>query len=131
MSTLKRRILKPVYRVVNPLNIRLARYSPGQAVIETLGRRTGRPRRTPVGGRLVDGSFWLVTEHGRKADYVRNAEHNPMVRVQLRGEWYAGTAHLLDEDDTRARLKQLPAFNSVLVRLMGTELLTMRIDLDQ
>jgi deazaflavin-dependent oxidoreductase (nitroreductase family) len=130
MSERKRQVMTRIYRVVNPVNRKLAKYIPGQAVIETIGRRSGLPRRNPVGGRLADGSFWIVTEHGRKADYVRNAEANPRVRVQLRGEWHTGTAHLLDDDDPKARLRRLPAYNSAMVWLAGTDLLTMRIDLD-
>ena len=57
-------------------------------------------------------------------------EATPRVRVQLRGHWREGTAHLLDDDDPRARLRKLPAYNSFMVRLVGTNLLTIRIDLD-
>jgi deazaflavin-dependent oxidoreductase (nitroreductase family) len=116
--------------VANPAARRLARHIPGQAVIETTGRHTGVARRTPVGGRLEASSFWLVSEFGAKANYVRNMRANPKVRVQIRGQWHDGTAHLLSEDDPRQRLKQLPPYNSLLVRLAGTDLLTIRIDLD-
>jgi deazaflavin-dependent oxidoreductase (nitroreductase family) len=122
--------LRTVNRVVNPLTIKVARFLPGQAVIETTGRKSGLPRRTPVGGKLEDGSFWVVTEHGRYANYVRNIEHNPRVRVQVRGQWRPGTAHLMDDDDPKARLRKLPAHNSAVVRMLGTNLLTLRIDLD-
>jgi hypothetical protein len=49
---------------------------------------------------------------------------------------YTGTAHVLSEDDPRARQRwlagQLPSTvaNAAAVRLFGTELLTVRIDLD-
>jgi hypothetical protein len=39
-------------------------------------------------------------------------------------------AHVLPEDDPRERQLSLSRFNSALVRTMGTELLTVRIDLD-
>lgn len=131
MSERKRLVVTRIQRhLVNPVNRRLARFIPGQAVIETTGRRSGLPRRTPVGGRLEDGSFWVVSEYGRKSNYVRNLEHDPRVRVQVGGTWHSGTAHLLDSDDPMARLKRLPAYNSLMVRLVGTDLLTVRIDLD-
>jgi len=50
--------------------------------------------------------------------------------------WVAGTAHPLDDDDpyarqrTVARWHPLRALNSAIVRVMGTDLLTIRIDLD-
>ncbi|WP_255954922.1 nitroreductase/quinone reductase family protein [Streptomyces odontomachi] len=113
-------------RVANPLQRRM----PLQTLLETTGRVSGQPRRTPVGGRIVDGAFWLVSEYGEKSQYVRNIQANPGVRVRVRGRWYTGTAHLVRDDDPRARLKQLPRMNSTVVRAVGTHLLTVRVDLD-
>ncbi|HEY3685667.1 MAG TPA: nitroreductase/quinone reductase family protein [Streptosporangiaceae bacterium] len=126
----KRRYVTWVHRRINPIVRRLAPYIPGQAVIETTGRRTGLTRRNPVGGRRVGRSFWLVSEHGMASGYVRNIAADPRVRVQLNGRWYTGTAHLLPDDDPGQRLRELPWSNSVMVRLAGTGLLTVRIDLD-
>src|SRR5437667_6832680 len=58
--------------------------SPGYALLETLGRKTGKPRRTPVGDGRVDNQFWIVAEHGMNAGYVRNIASNPRVRLKLR-----------------------------------------------
>jgi deazaflavin-dependent oxidoreductase (nitroreductase family) len=128
----KRRAVAVVHRLVNPVMRRVGGRVPGEAVIETVGRRSGQRRRTPVGGRLDGRSFWLVSEFGRDSDYVRNMVANPRVRVQLRGRWHAGTAHLLDADDPRARLARLPRMNSLGVRMVGDgdRLLTIRVDLD-
>ena len=75
-----------------------------------------------------------------KAGYVRNLVRHPRVRLKLREgfrvRWHNGTAHLLPEDDPRERQRwlagQLPssAANARIVRLLGTRLLTVRIDLD-
>jgi deazaflavin-dependent oxidoreductase (nitroreductase family) len=118
-------------RIVNPVACRLARFLPGQAIIETVGRHSGAARQTPVGGRLEGSTFWLVSEFGRHSNYVRNIDANPHVRVQVHGEWHAGTATVLDNDEPRQRLKHLPRVNSLMVRLIGTDLLTLRIDLEQ
>ena len=85
---------------------------------------------TAVGGRVIDNAFWLVSEHGAHSDYVKNIQSNPAVRMRLGGGWRTGTAHLLPDDDAAARLRQLPSGNSAVVRLVGTDLLTIRIDLD-
>ncbi|WP_344310256.1 nitroreductase/quinone reductase family protein [Fodinicola feengrottensis] len=116
--------------LANPMSRAMAGWMPGQAVVETVGRVSGQPRRTPVGGRLADGSFWLVSNHGEHSQYVRNIVANPRVRVQIRGRWRAGTAHLLPHDDPKRRLRKLPAYNSAMVRMLGTDLLTVRVDLD-
>ncbi len=64
---------------------------PGYALLETLGRKTGKPRRTPVGDGCVGNQFWIVAEHGVKAGYVRNIQTNPRVRLKLReGVRFAG-----------------------------------------
>ena len=96
--------------------------------------------RTPVGDGRVDNQFWIVAEHGMKAGYVRNIASNPRVRLKLRhgllARWQNGTAQLLPEDDPRERQRwlatQLPssAANASVVRLLGTQLLTVRIDMD-
>ncbi|MCI3272352.1 nitroreductase/quinone reductase family protein [Streptomyces cylindrosporus] len=103
---------------------------PTQTLLETTGRVSGQPRRTPVGGRRVGDAFWLVSEFGDRSQYVRNIKADPRVRVRIRGRWYAGTAHLLPDDDPIARLRALRSLNSVAVRAIGAALLTVRVDLD-
>ena len=97
----------------------------GPAMIETTGRRSGRPRRTPVGVRFRDGAYWIVAEHGRAANYVRNIAADPNVRVRHRGRWHEGVAVLVDDEDPRSRAKGL---NGLMVRLVGSDLLVIRID---
>src|SRR2546427_5852132 len=84
---------------------------PGYALLETTGRKTGRPRRTPVGDGRVGSQFWLIAEHGMRAGYIRNIANNPRVRLKLRSgivaRWHTGTAQLLPEDDPPARQKLL------------------------
>jgi deazaflavin-dependent oxidoreductase (nitroreductase family) len=124
--SLKRQFVHRVQRlVVNPIGRQLP-----VTMLETIGRKSGQPRRTPIGGKLVDNQFWLVSEHGGHSDYVHNIKADPAVRVRIGGQWRSGVAHLLPDDDPWVRLRSLPRLNSAGVRTMGTELLTIRIDLD-
>ena len=116
---LQKRVANPVMRLV-----------PIQTLLETTGRKSGQPRRTPLGGKLVDGQFWFVSEFGEQSQYIRNIQADPRVRVRLRGRWHTGTAHLLPDDDPRARLRELPSLNGFGVRTFGTNLLTVRVDFD-
>jgi|SRR5215210_157328 len=104
------------------------------ALLETRGRKSGRPRRTPVGNGLVAGSdtFWLISEHGMRAGYVRNLQGDPRVRVKIGRRWRTGTACVLREDDSLQRLRQTSRYNAAAVRFFGNpdELVTVRIDLD-
>jgi deazaflavin-dependent oxidoreductase (nitroreductase family) len=101
------------------------------ALLETVGRRTGRPRQTPVGNGLRGETFWLVAAHGDQADYVRNLRADPRVRVKVCGVWRTGTATVLDADDPVARGRTLPyQWDAAIGRAMATTPLTVRIDLD-
>jgi deazaflavin-dependent oxidoreductase (nitroreductase family) len=120
VTTFQRRVANPVLRRV-----------PLQTLLETTGRTSGLPRRTPLGGRRVGDSFWLVSEFGEKSQYVRNIRADPRVRVRIRGRWHEGTAHVLPDDDPIARLRTLPRMNSAAVRALGSRsgLLTIRVAL--
>lgn len=124
------KLLNPVVRaVVRRVPV------PGWALLETTGRKSGLARTTPVGDGLDGSTFWIVAEHGRRAAYVRNLEADPRVRVRVRGRWRTGTAHVVPDDDPRERQRILgrrlaARINALLVRGWGTDLLTVRIDLD-
>ena len=140
---LKRAVVAPVQRyLINPpirLLLRLGVMPLGYALLETRGRVTGLPRTTPVGNGLHGGTFWVIAEHGLQAGYVRNIQRCPQVRLKLRRGWrfvwVTGTAHLLPDDDPYGRQRRLSrwhplrAMNLAVVRIMGTNLLTIRIDL--
>lgn len=126
LRDLKRRIVHGAQRrIVNPVGRQLP-----VTMLETVGRKSGEPRHTAVGGRVIGDQFWMVSEHGDRSHYVLNIKANLAVRLRINGRWRTGTAHLLPDDDPVARLKELPTLNSAVVRAMGSDLLTLRIDLD-
>ncbi len=134
LRTAKRAAMKFVTnRLVNPVVRPLMErgwWPRTQALLETTGRKTGSPRRVPVGNGLRGDSFWIVTEHGYAADYVKNIQTQPRVRVKV-GRWYEGTAQILPDDDPRERLRWLGRpVNDTLLRLVATEHLTIRIDFE-
>jgi deazaflavin-dependent oxidoreductase (nitroreductase family) len=140
----KGRVVYPLEkRVVNPVVLlawRLGIPPPGDVLLETTGRDTGQPRRTPVCDGLDGEIFWLVAQRGHRADWVRNIQANPRVRVTVRTGsgvgWRAGTAHILDDDDPLERQRLLGQGNLARVLCvrasapMGTSPLTVCIDLD-
>ena len=101
VHTLQKYVVNPPIKLALAVGLPL----PGYALLETKGRKTGKPRRTPVGDGRVGNQFWIVAEHGMKAGYIRTLERDPHVRLKLREglryHWHAGTAHLLLEDDPR------------------------------
>jgi deazaflavin-dependent oxidoreductase (nitroreductase family) len=132
--TRKYRVVTTLERVNNRLMRLLLRrdLSPRSfALLETTGRRSGRPRHTPVGNGLAGDVFWLVAAHGRQADYVRNLLAQPRVRVKVGRRWRTGTAVVLPDDDPVARSRTLPhRWDAALGRLIASTPLTVRIDLD-
>ncbi len=133
----ERHVLNPQMR----LSLKLGTAPRAFALLETVGRRSGKPRRTPVGNGLIGDTFWLVSEHGIRAGYVRNIEANPRVRVKVGRRWRAGSAQILPDDDPYARLDTVAsalgrmrrldaAIFRFFVRRLGTDPVTLRIDLD-
>jgi deazaflavin-dependent oxidoreductase (nitroreductase family) len=127
----KRRVSRALGKyVVNPVVKVVAGYVPWWSLLETTGRKSGRPWRNPVGNGLDGDTFWIVAEHGHKAGYVKNIKANPWVQIRVGGRWRHGTARVLEDDDARQRQRQLGSLNAAFVRLMGTDLVTVRIDLE-
>lgn len=99
--------------------------------------RTGTAH--PVGNGRQGDSFWIIAEHGHRAGYVRNIAKDPRVRVRLRVgwryRWVPGVATVLLDDDPLARQRHLirwhplRALNAINVRLLGADLLTVRVQL--
>jgi deazaflavin-dependent oxidoreductase (nitroreductase family) len=127
-------------RLLNPLDKRAFQLGippPGDALLETIGRRTGKPRVTPVCDGLVGDAFWIIAQHGRDSDWVCNIEVDPRVRVNTGRGWRVGTAHILDDDDPETRrriLSQGGRWRSLCLSAssaMSTNPLTIRIDLDR
>jgi deazaflavin-dependent oxidoreductase (nitroreductase family) len=135
VRTFQRWTINPLMRLlltigVNPL---------GLAILETRGRTSGQPRRVPVGNGRQGDSFWIIAEHGLRANYVRNIAHDPRVRVRLRigwrYRWVAGVATVLPDDDALARQRRiiawhpLRALNAINVRVLGADLVTVHVRL--
>ena len=133
-SALKRRLSKfTTNKLVNPVVRRLLEtgvFPRTHALLETKGRKTGLPRRVPVGNGLRGDTFWVVTEHGNAADYVKNIRNDPAVRVKVGRNWFSGRAQVLPEEDARERLRELNRpVNDTMLKVVGTEMLVVRIDL--
>lgn len=142
---LKRRLSRAVEtrlanRVVRTLLAR-GRLGGTYAVLETIGRKSGQARRTPVANGLRGDTFWLLCAHGHRAHYAHNIAADPHVRIGV-GEgrslrWRAGVAVPLPDDDARARQRELGRgrlgykLDAVLMRVLATDLMTIRVDLDR
>ena len=68
-------------------------------IVETVGRRSGKRRRIPVGYLDDGGRIIVVVEDGSRAHWVRNALANEdRLRIHLRGAWRPARLRILDAD---------------------------------
>ena len=122
------------HRLLNPLVKAAARAGlplPGVVILETIGRKTGQARRTPVGKAIESDILWVIAEH-RRGGYVLNIEANPRVRVRVGRRWCHGTAQVLHHDDPRERARRMPnRLNTLMALLMASDPVTVRVDLDR
>jgi deazaflavin-dependent oxidoreductase (nitroreductase family) len=131
-QSLERNVFNPVFRAALRLGVAPRAF----ALLETSGWHSGKPRLTPVGNGLNGEVFWLVSEHGRRSEYVKNLLANPEVRVKVGRRWYRGTATVVDDDDAHARRRRLDEGNGlvgrtdgIIFRASASNLATIRIDL--
>jgi deazaflavin-dependent oxidoreductase (nitroreductase family) len=123
----------------NPLMrgmFRLGITPPGMALVETIGRRSGAVRHTPLVCTADGDTLWLIAQHGRHAGWVRNFEEKPNVRVRVGRHWRSGTAELVPEDDVKARIRTFAdtaigrAITAATFRALESQPVSVRIQLE-
>lgn len=118
-----------MWRVFNPLARAAAGFAPWWVVLETTGRRSGRPRRVPLArGPVDDRTAWFVVVHGHHASFARNIESDRRVRLKLRGRWHHGIAALVPLDDEV--LRRFNRYARLGPRTVGIDSMLLRVELD-
>jgi deazaflavin-dependent oxidoreductase (nitroreductase family) len=89
-------------------------------IVETVGRRSGRRRRIPVGYLEEGGRIIVVVEDGARAQWVRNAlATDSRLRIHYRGSWRQARLRLLDTDP-EPYLRRMNAVHAAFVRIEST-----------
>jgi deazaflavin-dependent oxidoreductase (nitroreductase family) len=93
-------------------------------LLATRGRRTGKPRVTPLQYEQVDGTFIIASARGTQADWFRNVLADPHVEVQVRRSHFSGIAETCVEaghiaDFLELRLRRHPRMVGGIMRLRG------------
>jgi deazaflavin-dependent oxidoreductase (nitroreductase family) len=129
---LGRYTVNPLMRALFALGIT----PPGMALVETVGRRSGQIRHTPVICSREGQTLWLIAQHGAHAGWVLNFQAKPEVRVRRGRHWEAGTAELRPGEDVRARIDTFSAnplgrlINRVTFRALESQPVVVRITLN-
>lgn len=71
------------------------------AVLNTTGRRSGRPRAFPLCYALRDGDIYFVAGYGERSDWYRNLLATPRVVVELPGRVVEGMAEVVTDPEER------------------------------
>jgi len=91
-------------------------------IVETIGRRSGKRRRMPVGFLEQDGKLIVVAEDGSRAAWVQNAlAEDGHLRIFFHGNW-RGARMQLRPGDPEDYLRRMNAVHAKFVR-MGSSVL--------
>jgi len=96
-----RHVMNPTVRGLDRIGIRTT----FATQLETIGRKSGQPRRVPVTVRFDDTGAWLICQHGTASGWGSNVAADPNVRVRQGTRWRIGTAELRPDDDLVARAR--------------------------
>ncbi|WP_194814312.1 nitroreductase family deazaflavin-dependent oxidoreductase [Nocardia sp. XZ_19_385] len=96
---LGRYVMNPTVRVLDRVGVRTT----FATEIETIGRKSGQPRRVPVSVLFDDDGAWMICQHGMRSGWGLNIAANPKVAVRQGDQWRTGTAEFLPDDDVVAR----------------------------
>src|SRR5262245_17234640 len=69
--------------------------------LTTIGRKTGKPRTIEIWFVRYQRCIYLLAEHGRRAQWVRNLGANPDVTIQIGQLRFRGRGRVLDDDRDR------------------------------
>jgi deazaflavin-dependent oxidoreductase (nitroreductase family) len=75
--------------------------SPKYLYLTTTGRLSGRPRRIEIWFTRREGRYYLVAEHGRRAQWVQNLLADPAVRVRVGARSFRARARVVDRRTER------------------------------
>ena len=130
---LGRTVMNPVVAALDKLGVR----SSLVVELETIGRKSGEPRRVPLAGRADDAGLWVISQHGRRAGWAYNIAADSRVRVRVDNQWRTGTATFEPDDDVRARARSFggdgkisQSATALTMRAMESDPITVRITYD-
>jgi deazaflavin-dependent oxidoreductase (nitroreductase family) len=100
---------------INRLTRPFARRLPGFAVVRHVGRRTGRPYRTPVNMFRSGDQYLIALTYGADRDWVKNVLAAGGCTVETRGT----TIPLTDPRVVRADYRLVPSAVRPILKILG------------
>jgi len=105
-------------------------------LLTTIGRKSGKPRVTPLQYEEIDGKIYLVSALGPKADWFRNIQANSKVEVRVKSQKFSGLAEAITDtkriaDFLEVRLRRHPRMIRAMLHAEGIRMPPERSDLEQ
>ena len=130
MSATHKSNIPIVWRGMRRLNRRMASQMIGRGprsvvlLLTTIGRKSGQPRVTPLQYEEDQGVIYVASARGPSADWFRNIQANPRVKVQIADRVFEGLAEPIVDpariaDFLLLRLKRHPIMMRAMLALEG------------
>jgi deazaflavin-dependent oxidoreductase (nitroreductase family) len=93
-------------------------------LLTTTGRKSGKPRITPLQYERFDGKIYFASAFGKKSDWLRNIMVNPEIEIQVKSERLFGKAEVITEpkriaDYLSYRLEKHPLMMRMMIHSSG------------
>ena len=105
-------------------------------ILTTAGRKSGQPRQTPLQYEEIDGLIYVASARGASADWYRNLQKQPQVKLQFSDRQLEGVTETVTEpakiaDFLQYRLERHPRMIGAIMRLEGLPRRYTRADLEK
>ncbi len=133
MNTINNKSKVPlIWRIMRQLNRQMATRMIGRGrgprgvvlLLTTIGRKSGQPRVTPLQFEEDQGVIYVAAARGPRADWFRNIQANPRVKVQIADRLFEGLAEPIVDaariaDFLLLRLKRHPIMMRAMLVMEG------------
>jgi deazaflavin-dependent oxidoreductase (nitroreductase family) len=132
MSTLSKSKAPIIWRIMRKFNRGMATQVIGHGrgprgvvlLLTTIGRRSGQPRVTPLQYEEDQGVIYVAAARGHHADWFRNIQADPHVKVQIADRALEGLAEPIVDpariaDFLLLRLKRHPIMMRIMLAMEG------------
>ena len=105
-------------------------------LLTTIGRKSGKPHIIPLQYEQIDNVIYIGSARGSNADWVRNIEKNPEVKVQIKNLSFEGLAEVITNpsiiaDFFEVRIQNHPFMIRMIMHIEGLPFKYSRSDLER
>jgi deazaflavin-dependent oxidoreductase (nitroreductase family) len=105
-------------------------------LLTTTGRKSGLERTTPLQFEEIDGVYYVASARGRQADWFRNLQTEPHVRVRVGERQFDALAEAITDPERIAdfleyRLHRHPRMIGTMLKLEGLPSRHTRAEMEQ